>query len=105
MRYRLFGPTGLRVSELFLGAMRFRSVDQSRPIIDRYAEAGGNVIDTADAYGPSEDIVGEVLAGRRDRFVLASKYSLPRDPSDINAQDIRRRQRSSRQLSPNSCQR
>ena len=37
------------------------------------------MIDTADAYGDSEDIVGEVLAGRRDRFVLASKYSLPRD--------------------------
>jgi aryl-alcohol dehydrogenase-like predicted oxidoreductase len=85
MRYRLFGPTGLRVSELFLGAMRFRSVDQARPIVDRYAGAGGNVIDTADAYGASEDIVGEVLAGRRDRFVLASKYTLSRDQTDINA--------------------
>jgi aryl-alcohol dehydrogenase-like predicted oxidoreductase len=74
MRYRLFGRTGLRVSELFLGAMRFGSLDQARPIIDRYAEAGGNVIDTADVYGASEDLVGEVLTGRRDRFVLASKY-------------------------------
>jgi aryl-alcohol dehydrogenase-like predicted oxidoreductase len=60
-------------------------VQQARPIIDLYAEAGGNMIDTADAYGPSEDIVGEVLAGRRDRFVLASKYTLPRDRSDVNA--------------------
>ncbi|TCM45712.1 aldo/keto reductase [Kribbella sp. VKM Ac-2568] len=85
MRYRLFGRTGLRDSELFLGAMRFGSVDQARPIIDLYAGSGGNVIDTADAYGGSEEIVGEVLAGRRDRFVVASKYSLPRDPSDINA--------------------
>ncbi|MGW1343525.1 aldo/keto reductase [Kribbella sp. NPDC002412] len=85
MRYRLFGPTGLRVSELFLGAMRFHSVDQARPIIDRYADAGGNMIDTADAYGASEDIVGEILAGRRDRFVLASKYTLSRDRTDINA--------------------
>jgi aryl-alcohol dehydrogenase-like predicted oxidoreductase len=84
MRYRLFGRTGLRVSELFLGAMRFGSVEQARPIIDLYAEAGGNMIDTADAYGGSEDIVGEVLAGRRDRFVLASKYTLPRDTSDLN---------------------
>jgi aryl-alcohol dehydrogenase-like predicted oxidoreductase len=65
--------------------MRFGSVQQARPIIDLYAEAGGNMIDTADAYGPSEDIVGEVLAGRRDRFVLASKYTLPRDRSDVNA--------------------
>ncbi|GAA1708732.1 aldo/keto reductase [Kribbella yunnanensis] len=85
MRYRLFGRTGLRVSELFLGAMRFGSAEQARPIIDLYAESGGNVIDTADAYGASEDIVGEVLAGRRDQFVLASKYSLPRDPHDVNA--------------------
>jgi len=84
MRYRLFGRTGLRVSELFLGAMRFGSVEQARPIIDLYAEAGGNMIDTADAYGDSEDIVGDVLAGRRDRFVLASKYTLPRDSSDLN---------------------
>jgi aryl-alcohol dehydrogenase-like predicted oxidoreductase len=85
MRYRLFGPTGLRVSELFLGAMRFHSVEQARPIVDRYAEAGGNMIDTADAYGASEDILGEILTGRRDRFVLASKYTLPRDKTDINA--------------------
>jgi aryl-alcohol dehydrogenase-like predicted oxidoreductase len=85
MRYRLFGPTGLRVSELFLGAMRFRSLEQARPIVDRYADAGGNMIDTADAYGPSEDLLGEILIGRRDRFVLASKYTLSRDETDINA--------------------
>lgn len=84
MRYRLFGTTGLRVSELMLGAMRFGSVEQARPIIDAYAEAGGNVIDTADAY-QTEEIVGEVLADRRDRFVLGSKYTLPRDPTDVNA--------------------
>ena len=84
MRYRLFGQTGLRVSELFLGAMRFGSVEQARPIVDAYAEAGGNMIDTADAY-QTEEIVGEVLADRRDRFVLASKYTLPRDPTDVNA--------------------
>ncbi|WP_433012941.1 aldo/keto reductase [Kribbella sp. CA-294648] len=84
MRYRLFGPTGLRVSELVLGAMRFGSVDQARPIIDAYAEAGGNFIDTADAY-QTEQIVGTVLAERRDRFVVASKYTLPRDPTDVNA--------------------
>src|SRR5687768_6765611 len=84
MRYRLFGPTGLRVSELVLGAMRFGSVDQARPIIDAYAEAGGNFIDTADAY-QTEQIVGTVLAERRDRFVVASKYTLPRDHTDVNA--------------------
>jgi aryl-alcohol dehydrogenase-like predicted oxidoreductase len=84
MRYRLFGPTGLRVSELFLGAMRFGSVEHARPIIDAYAEAGGNVIDTADAYR-TEEIVGTVLGDRRDRFVVASKYTLTRDRTDVNA--------------------
>jgi aryl-alcohol dehydrogenase-like predicted oxidoreductase len=43
------------------------------------------MIDTADAYGPSEDLLGEILIGRRDRFVLASKYTLSRDETDINA--------------------
>lgn len=84
MRYRLFGPTGLRVSELLLGAMRFDD-SNARPLVDLYAESGGNFIDTADAYGPSEDLLGKVLAGRRDRFVLASKYTLSRDRSDLNA--------------------
>lgn len=84
MRYRLFGPTGLRVSELILGAMRFGSVEQARPIIDAFAEAGGNFIDTADAYR-TEEIVGTVLADRRDRFVVASKYTLSRDQTDVNA--------------------
>lgn len=87
MRYRLLGPTGLRVSELFLGAMGFgwTTRDECRGMVDRYADAGGNVIDTASAYQGSEAIVGELLAGRRDRFVVATKYTLPRDPDDPNA--------------------
>lgn len=84
MRYRLFGQTGLRVSELMLGAMRFNE-SNAGPLIDQYADAGGNVIDTADAYGNSEELVGAALVGRRDRFVLASKYTLPRDATDVNA--------------------
>jgi aryl-alcohol dehydrogenase-like predicted oxidoreductase len=89
MRYRLFGRTGLRVSELFLGAMAFggnrATPEESRRIVDLYAESGGNVIDTADAYGRSESVLGEVLAGRRDRFVLATKYTITRDGTDVNA--------------------
>ncbi|MFC3963112.1 aldo/keto reductase [Nocardia jiangsuensis] len=81
------------MSELFLGAMSFGrgpglvDVDGARRIVDLYAEAGGNVIDTADKYdsGGSERVVGEVLAGRRDRFVLATKYTRSRDPRDPNA--------------------
>ncbi|NRQ36265.1 aldo/keto reductase [Nonomuraea sp. NN258] len=86
MRYRLLGQTGLRVSQLFLGAMGFAEHSpQVRRMFDRYAEAGGNVVDTADAYGDSENVVGELLRGRRDRFVLATKYTLTRDATDLNA--------------------
>ncbi|RBQ18028.1 aldo/keto reductase [Spongiactinospora rosea] len=88
MRYRPLGRTGLRVSELFFGAMTFHErgdVARYRAMLDAYAEAGGNVIDTASAYGESEPILGELLAGHRDRFVLASKYSISRDQDDPNA--------------------
>ncbi|MEO6084154.1 MAG: aldo/keto reductase, partial [Umezawaea sp.] len=84
MRYRLFGRTGLRVSELFLGAMTF-ATDDARALVDRYADAGGNVIDTATMYGDSELVVGKALEGRRDRFVLATKYTCTTDPTDVNA--------------------
>ena len=59
--------------------------EESRRIVDLYAESGGNVIDTADAYGRSESVLGEALAGRRDRFVLATKYTITRDGTDVNA--------------------
>jgi aryl-alcohol dehydrogenase-like predicted oxidoreductase len=85
MRYRIFGEhSGLRVSELVLGAGMFGTrwghgaqPDESRQIIEAYAEAGGNFIDTANGYqfGESEEILGDVLQGRRDDFVLATKYT------------------------------
>jgi aryl-alcohol dehydrogenase-like predicted oxidoreductase len=94
MRYRLLGTSGLRVSQAFLGAMTFGEqggvgapVEECRRIVDEYADAGGNVIDTAINYrgGASEEIVGELLEGRRDRFVLSTKYTVSRDRSDPNA--------------------
>jgi aryl-alcohol dehydrogenase-like predicted oxidoreductase len=93
MRYRTFGHTGLRVSELFLGAMTFGEqggvgapIEECRRILDVYADAGGNVLDTAINYrgGASEEMLGELLDGRRDRFVLATKYSVTRDAADPN---------------------
>lgn len=91
MRYRTFGRrTGLRVSELALGTGNFGTgwghgaePAEARRVFDRYAEAGGNFIDTADNYqlGQSETLIGEFMAGRRDRFVLASKYSLGLAPA------------------------
>ncbi len=94
MRYRLLGHSGLRVSELCLGAMTFgddrgwgASPAESRRIFDAYAEAGGNFIDTANIYtdGVSEKLVGEFVAGNRERFVLATKYSNSAPVADPNA--------------------
>jgi aryl-alcohol dehydrogenase-like predicted oxidoreductase len=85
MRYKLLGKSGLRVSELCLGTMTFGEdwgwgapKDTSRQIFDTFVEAGGNFIDTANLYtnGSSEKIVGELIASDRDRFVVATKYSL-----------------------------
>ena len=93
MRYKLLGRSGLRVSELCLGTMAFgedwgwgASKEESRRILDAFDEAGGNFIDTADKYtnGTSERFVGELIAPERDRWVLATKYTLARDPRDPN---------------------
>lgn len=56
-------------------------------MLHAYAEAGGNVIDTASNYrnGESESFVGELLEGSRDHFVVATKYTLSRDRTDPNA--------------------
>jgi aryl-alcohol dehydrogenase-like predicted oxidoreductase len=83
MEYRYLGATGLKVSELCLGAMTFgreSSEEVSHQILDRFVEAGGNFIDTADVYsrGASEQVVGRWLAGRsRDDLVIATKVRFP----------------------------
>jgi len=93
MRYRLLGHSGLRVSELCLGTMTFgedwqfgASKEESRSIFDAFCAAGGNFIDTANAYtyGTSEKLVGEFIAPERDRFVVSTKYSLTIRPDDPN---------------------
>ncbi len=91
MNYRYLGHSGMQVSELCLGAMTFgrESTEEiSRRMLDRFAEAGGNFIDTADVYtqGTSEEIVGRWLAGqRRDDFVVATKVRFPMGdkPNDL----------------------
>jgi aryl-alcohol dehydrogenase-like predicted oxidoreductase len=94
MRYKLLGKTGVRISELALGTMTFgedwgwgASPDVSARILNLFADAGGNVIDTADVYtnGTSETILGELLKGRRDRFVLATKFTNQTDQRDPNS--------------------
>ncbi len=95
MKYKLLGKSGLRVSELCLGTMTFgedwgwgASRDESRAVFEAFTHAGGNFIDTANLYtnGSSETITGELLGSDRDRFVLATKFSLPDNPvSPANA--------------------
>ena len=85
------GRTGLKVSELCLGAMTFgreSSEDLSNDMLNRFVEAGGNFIDTADVYsrGISEEILGRWLAGpRRDDLVIATKVRFPMgdQPNDV----------------------
>jgi aryl-alcohol dehydrogenase-like predicted oxidoreductase len=94
MRYKLLGNSGLRVSELALGTMTFgenwgwgASKEESRRMFEAYVQAGGNFIDTANRYtdGNSERYVGEFIAQDRERFVLATKYSLAMREHDPNA--------------------
>ena len=94
MRYKLLGRSGLRVSELALGTMTFGAdwgwgadPDESRRIFDRYDDAGGNFVDTANNYtdGTSESLVGEFTEPERERWVIATKYSLTVDRTDPNA--------------------
>lgn len=94
MKYKLFGKSGLRVSELCLGTMTFgeewgqgAGKKDSYAIFDFFAEAGGNFIDTANRYteGSSELFLKDFIAQDRDYFVIASKYTLFDRRDDINA--------------------
>jgi aryl-alcohol dehydrogenase-like predicted oxidoreductase len=92
MEYRTLGRTGIQVSPYALGALMFatsmgNSPDESARIIHAALDAGINVIDTADAYGDSEEVVGKALEGRRDDVVLATKFSRPtgQDPNHQGA--------------------
>ncbi|MDB5144851.1 MAG: yhdN 5 [Mucilaginibacter sp.] len=95
MNYKLLGRSGLKVSELCLGTMGFGTEngwgadqDASFAIMDAYANAGGNFLDTANMYklGTSEKIIGEYLGNHdRDYFVLATKYTLKDNTTNPNA--------------------
>lgn len=87
MQYRILGRTGVKVTPLCLGTMNFggrTDEAESRRILDAYAAAGGNFIDTANVYndGKSEDIIGRWLADthKRDEVVLSTKVHGRRSP-------------------------
>ena len=97
MEYRALGRSGLRLSVLTMGTMTFggtgdfakvgtTDVALARRQVDMCLEAGVNLIDTADVYsgGRSEEILGEVLRGRRDQVLVATKVRMPmgRGPND-----------------------
>ncbi len=94
MRFKLLGPSALRVSELCLGTMTFGTdwgtgADEatSAQIYAHYRAAGGNFIDTAVNYtnGTSERILGKLIATERHEVVVATKYTLAIRPGDPNA--------------------
>jgi aryl-alcohol dehydrogenase-like predicted oxidoreductase len=88
--YRFLGTTGLKISPLILGGMTFGS-DADEPasgrIMDCYADAGGNVLDTANNYGRSEEIIGRWLKarGHREQWIVCSKVRFPigDKPNDV----------------------
>ncbi|SFC21464.1 aldo/keto reductase [Tropicimonas isoalkanivorans] len=93
MRYNRLGASGLKVSALQLGTMTFggkgvfartgnTDVAGARRMIDMAVDAGVNMLDTANAYsgGASEEIIGEVLMGRRNDVLLATKARFPTGP-------------------------
>jgi aryl-alcohol dehydrogenase-like predicted oxidoreductase len=83
LRYQCFGQnTGLLVSEIALGVSLFgttgygATADDARSILDSYIDVGGNFVDTSSRYrfGESEAMLGELLVGRRDNVILATKF-------------------------------
>ncbi|RMC94142.1 aldo/keto reductase [Aquitalea palustris] len=90
MKYSIFGKTGLQVSQVALGTGNFGTgwgygadPDVAADIFNAYAEAGGNFIDTADIYqfGQAEALLGDLLKGRREDFVLATKFTNGAEPN------------------------
>jgi aryl-alcohol dehydrogenase-like predicted oxidoreductase len=80
MRYKPLGNSGLVVSVVGLGCNNFGrrlDVERTRAVVDAAFDAGVTLLDTAETYGgrgQSEELLGEVLAGRRDQVVLATKF-------------------------------
>jgi aryl-alcohol dehydrogenase-like predicted oxidoreductase len=98
VEYRTLGASGLKVSMLTMGTMTFggrggfanvgsTGVDEARQQVDLCLEAGVNLIDTADVYssGLSEEILGQVLKGRRDEVLVGTKVRMPMGPGPNDA--------------------
>lgn len=96
MVLRPLGRTGLMISPFTLGSMEFGSkVDEAEAfrLLDRAIEVGVNAVDTANVYasGRSEEAVRRLIRGRRDSFILATKFSVPTESQDPNSGGTSRR--------------
>jgi aryl-alcohol dehydrogenase-like predicted oxidoreductase len=92
--YKLLGRSGLRVSPLSLGTMTFGADwgwgadrDEARRIFDLYVDRGGNFIDTSVNYtdGGAERLLGTFIGDMRERIVLATKFTMAREPGNPNS--------------------
>ncbi len=102
MEHARLGRSGLQVSRLCLGTMTFgRQSDEATrfAIMDKAEEAGVDFFDTSDAYplggdfstqGRTEEIIGRWMAGKRDRFILATKCFVPLGPAPMDGGNSRR---------------
>jgi aryl-alcohol dehydrogenase-like predicted oxidoreductase len=91
MLYSPFGRTGIRVSQIALGTAGMLGTSssgqidrsQAESIMNAFLEAGGNFIDTPDAYlaGKSQEMLGRFLHGRREQVVLLTKYTRTSQPT------------------------
>ncbi|MBB3233657.1 aldo/keto reductase [Phyllobacterium endophyticum] len=92
--YRLLGRSGLRVSPLALGTMTFgqdwgwgADPCEAKRIFDAYSDRGGNFVDTSVNYtnGASERILGSLVKDKSERTVIATKFTMARDPANVNS--------------------